>query len=139
MALMLAGSVVLPTSGWAEEIAQEQVTVESPQSEIETGNFNAYFGIYRDPITGEFGLPLTDITGDLPLDLSTMQPNLSTSSEGLKEEFAIKGKMVRLNGKFQDATIVTIDTGSNIVPTTPDVTIQIPGEMVSSPTQEQKE
>jgi hypothetical protein len=130
MALALASGVILPATGWTTE---EQVVANPPQSESIT-----YFGIYKDPVTGKFGPPPADVTGNPPLDLSTIQPSLSTSSEGLKEEFAVKGKMVRLNGGFQDVTTVTIDASGNIVPL-PSTLNTVPNESVVTSTQEGKE
>ncbi len=139
--VLMSGMVVMPA--WATETTQEQTVAKLPQTEeTQTGNSAAY-QIYRDPVTGKFGPPPADATGNPPLDLSTIQPSLSTSSEGLKEEYAMKGKMVRLNGSFQDATIVTKDAGGNIVPTpqpsVSDSATQNPSDVVVTPTQKQKE
>jgi len=79
----------------------------------------AYNNVYRDPVTGKFGPPPVVTGSNPPLDLSTMEPNLTTSSEGLTEEYATSGKMIRLNGRFQDATTVTIDAAGKIVPISP--------------------
>jgi len=128
--VLMVGTVAVPA--WATETTQEQTVAKLPQTEeTQTGNSAAY-QIYRDPVTGKFGPPPADATRNPPLDLSTIQPSLSTSSEGLIEEDAVLGEMVRLNGRFQDASIVTIDTNGKIVETpSPSSTVV--------PTQERKE
>jgi len=149
---LFAGGV-LPTTGWGEDNAlsnqsqmqatgnapQENAVKNSPETEVE--NFTAYQGVYMDPDTGEFGPPPADQTGIIPLDLSTIEQNLSTSSEGLKEKTAPGGgRMIRLNGRFQDAMILTIDASE--APTTSssisDPVVQDSSDVTVIPTEEEK-
>jgi len=116
--VLIAGVVAVPT--WATETTQEQTVAKLPQTEeTQTGNSAAY-QIYRDPVTGKFGPPPTATEGVPPtsLDLSSIQQNLSTSSDELEEKSApIGGKnavMMKLNGQFQDTLTVTIDADGKI-------------------------
>lgn len=95
------------------ETTESSPSLESTKSDSVV-NKNAasvnYQTIYRDPETGEFTEPPKVIESEEPaLDLSTIEQQLSTSSEGLKIERALKGRMIRLNGRFQEASIVTVD------------------------------
>ena len=124
--LTLVVGGILPATVCGEENiisnqSQKQATENVPQEivvknllETEGENFTAYQGVYMNPETGKFEPPPNDGTEVIPLDLSTIEQNLSTSSEGLKEKTAPGGgRMIRLNGRFQDVMILTIDSSES--------------------------
>jgi len=124
IALTLAVGSALPAWALDETPPNEQkqtaattTIAGSPQSETQVGDFAANNSIYRDPITGKFGPPPpVGMEGVSPLDLSVIQQNLSTSPDGLKEQSAPGGgRMVKLNGRFQDTLIVTMDADGKVV------------------------
>jgi hypothetical protein len=82
--------------------------IEQNQSDVQPG-----MRVYIDPVTGEFvNGPVEKSPVDLPEQLKSA---LSTSAEGLKVEPAPGGGiMVNLQGRFQHASIATIDAQGNV-------------------------
>ena len=68
--------------------------------------------VYLDPATGQ----ITSDPSHYPIDLDKQVANgLNRSSEGLVvEDSPVSGKMVRLDGRFREAGIATIDADGNL-------------------------
>lgn len=98
------------------EISANNSSPKQPQggldhNSVKAANVAAHT-IYKNPTTGELMQPHSGFTTSL--DLSEIQEALKTSADGLTEESAMSGTMVRLNGRFQNAMLAKKNAGGQI-------------------------
>ena len=75
-----------------------------------TVRYSGAVSVYRDPITGKFTPPPASAPSIIIQLPNELQNALSTSSEGLVMESSLGGgTMVRLQGRFQNAIVASID------------------------------